>query len=206
MAIPPNQDWNFSLNGSNFSSFLKVDQNVLTDSLNFYQVTRNAGFTGLRNFGNDDIKQSLSASVSYQNAVGRKEYSIIPDNVTDFYNLALAHSAKNKKLGMDFNTMVSYTHTISSGSVTTFLGPTFGVSKSLLQKKAKLTFRTSYQTVFMAGALSSTVFTTRLSGTYKLGKHHGITAGTDFLRKSAYSGTSTNLSELRGTVGYSFNF
>lgn len=206
IGYSPNQDWNFSLNGSNFSSFLKVDQSMLSDSLNFYQVTRNAAISGLRNFGNDELKQSLSASVSYQNAVGRKEYSIIADNVTDFYNLALAHTAKNKKLNMDFNTMVSYTHTIAAGSATTFLGPTFGVSKSILQKKAKLTFRTSYQTVFIAGALSSTVFTTRLSGNYKLGKHHGITAGTDFLRKSAFSSTATNLSEVRGTLGYSFNF
>jgi polysaccharide deacetylase 2 family uncharacterized protein YibQ len=107
---------------------------------------------------------------------------------------------------MDFNTMASYTHTILPGTTTSFLGPTFGIGKSLMQKKAKVMFRTSFQTVFIDGSLSSTVFTNRLNGNYKLGKHHGITASIEFLRKSAISTTATKLSEMRGSVGYSFNF
>jgi hypothetical protein len=206
IGFAPSQAWNFSLNGSNFSSFLKVDQNILTDSLNFYQVTRNAAFNAMHTFGGDEAKQSLSGNVSYQNAVGRKEYSIVPESATDFYNIALAHTLKKKKLGLDFNTMLSYTHTIMPGTTTTFLGPTFGVSKSLLDKKAKVTFRTSFQSVLNNGDLSSTVWTNRLNGTYKVGEHHGITASIDFLRKSAYATNATKLSEMRGTVGYSFNF
>ncbi len=206
IGYAPSQDWNFSLNGSNFSSFLKVDQNILTDSLNFYQVTRNLAVNAMHTFGGDDAKQSLSGNVSYQNAVGRKEYSITPESATDFYNFALAHTLKKKSLGMDFNTMLSYTHTILPGTTTSFIGPTFGVSKVILKKKAKLTFRTSYQTVFNDSALSSTVWTNRLSGTYKVGEHHGLTAGIDFLKKSAFATTATKLSEMRGTVGYSFNF
>ncbi len=206
VGFAPSQDWNFSLNGSNFSSFLKVDQNILTDSLNFYQVTRNAAFNAMHSFGGDDAKQSLSGNVSYQNAVGRKEYSIVPESATDFYNVALAHTLKKKSLGLDFNTMLSYTHTILPGTTTTFMGPTFGVSKGLLKKKAKLTFRTSFQSVFNDAALSSTVWTNRLNGNYKVGEHHGITASIDFLRKSAYATNATKLSEMRGTIGYSFNF
>lgn len=206
IVYAPNQAWNFSLNGSNFSSFLKVDQNILTDSLNFYQVTRNAAFNAMHSFGEDDAKQSISGNVSYQNAVGRKEYSIVPESTTDFYNVALAHSLKKKSLGLDFNTMVSYTHTILPGTTTTFMGPTVGVSKALLKKKVKVTFRTSYQTVFNNAALSSTVWTNRLNGTYKVGEHHGLTASIDFLKKSSFAATSTNLREMRGTLGYSFNF
>lgn len=206
IGYAPNQAWNFSLNGSNFSSFLKVDQNILTDSLNFYQVTRNLAVNAMHTFGGEDAKQSLSGNVSYQNAVGRKEYSIVPESATDFYNVALAHTLKKKSLNMDFNTMLSYTHTILPGTTTTFLGPTLGVSKGILNKKAKLTFRTSFQTVFNNADLSSTVWTNRLSGTYKVGEHHGLTAGIDFLRKSAYAANATKLSEMRGTVGYAFNF
>lgn len=206
VGYTPSDKWTFSLNGSNFSSFLKVDQNILTDSLNFYQVTRNAGLNAMHNFGGDDNKQSLSANLSYQNAVGRKEYSVVADNVTDFYNVAVAHSLKLKKLGMDVSSMLSYTHTIVPGTVTSFIGPSVGVGKSILAKKAKVMFRTSHQTVFTDGNVSSTVFTNRLGGNYKVGKHHGITANLEFLRKSAKSGTGTSLSEMRGTVGYSFNF
>ena len=206
VGYAPSEKWNFSVNGSNFSSFLKVDQNILTDSLNFYQVTRNAAVNAMHMYGGEENKQSLSANVSYQNAVGRKEYSILPDNVTDFYNVALAHTLKLKKQNMDVSSMVSYTHTIVPGTTTSFIGPSAGVGKSILQKKAKVMFRTSFQMIFTDGALSSTVFTNRLNGNYKLGKHHGITASIDFLRKSAVTTTTTKLSEMRGTVGYSFNF
>ena len=206
IGYTPNQAWNFSLNGSNFSSFLKVDQNILTDSLNFYQVTRNAAFNVMHTFGADEAKQGLSANVSYQNAVGRKEYSIVPESNTDFYNIAFAHTLKKKTIGIDINSMVSYTHTIIPGTTTSFVGPSVGVSKSLLKKKAKLTLRTSFQTVFNNASLSSTVWTNRLGGNYKLGEHHGITASIDFLKKSSFAATSTKLNEMRGTVGYSFNF
>jgi hypothetical protein len=206
IGFAPSPTWNFSLNGSNASSFLKVDQNILTDSLNFYQVTRNAAFSAMHTFGGDDSKQSLSGNLSYQNAVGRKEYSIVPESQTDFYNVALAHTLKKKSLNLDFNTMISYTHTIMPGITTSFVGPTFAISKGVLQKKAKLTFRTSFQNVFNNGALSSTVWTNRLSGSYKVGEHHGLTASMDFLKKSAFATTATQLSELRGTLGYSFNF
>lgn len=206
VGYAPSQDWNFSLNGSNFSSFLKVDQNILTDSLNFYQVTRNAAFNAMHTFGGDEAKQSISGNVSYQNAVGRKEYSIVPESNTDFYNLAIAHTLKKKTLGIDINSMVSYTHTIIPGTTTSFLGPTVGVSKSLMEKKAKLTLRTSFQTVFNNGKLSSTVWSTRLNGNYKVGEHHGLTASIDFLAKSTLAASVTQLHEMRGTVGYSFNF
>lgn len=200
------ETWNFSLNGSNFSSFLKVDQNILTDSLNFYQVTRNLGFNAMHSFGNEDAKQTLSGNVSYQNAVGRKEYSIVPDDATDFYNIALAHMVKQKKLGLDFSTMLSYTHTILPGATTSFLGPTIGLSKFFLEKKVKASFRTSFQTVFNDAELSSTVWTNRLNGTYKLGDHHGLSASIELLKKSAYTANATQLDEMRGNIGYSFNF
>ncbi len=206
LGYAPNDKWNFSLNGSNFSSFLKVDQDILTDSLNFYQVTRNAAFNAMHQFGGDENKQSLSGNVSYQNAVGRKEYSIIPDNVTDFFNVALAHTLKLKTLGLDLSSMASFTHTILPGTTTSFVGPSIGVGKSLFEKKAKVMFRTSFLTVFVDGSISSTVFTNRLNGNYKLGKHHGITASIEFLRKSAIATTATQFSEMRGSVGYSFNF
>lgn len=206
IGFVPSENWNFSLNGSNFSSFLKVDQNILTDSLNFYQVTRNAAFNAMHTFGGDESKQSLSGNVSYQNAVGRKEYSIVPENATDFYNLALAHTLRKKTLGMDFNSMLSYTHTIIPGTTTSFLGPSIGISKSLMKKKAKIAFRTSYQAIFNNGDLSSTVFTNRLNGNYKVGEHHGLTASIDFLNKTARSASATKLNEMRGSIGYSFNF
>lgn len=206
LGYAPSQAWNFSLNGSNFSSFLKVDQNILTDSLNFYQVTRNAGANAMHTFGGDNARQSLSANVSYQNAVGRKEYSIVPENATDFYNLAAAHTVKFKAQGLDLSSMVSYTHTLIPGTVTTFLGPTLGLGKSILAKKGKLSYRTSFQSVFNNGTLSTTVFTNRINGTYKAGEHHGFQASLEFLRKAAIATTAAPLSEMRGTIGYSFNF
>lgn len=206
LGYAPNQDWNFSLTGSNFTSYLKVDRDILSDSLNFYQVTRNVGGNILHNFGSEDRPQNFGINIALQSAVGRQEYSIDADSKTDFLNIAVSHVVKFKPIGFDIQSMGSFTHTIMPEQTSTFFGPVVGFNKVLWGKKLKATYRASYQTVLVDGAVNSTVFTNRLNATVKLGEHHGLSGGVDFLRKQSQSATSTTFSEMRGLAGYSFNF
>jgi hypothetical protein len=206
LGYAPNQDWNFSLSGSNFSSYLKVDRDILSDSLNFYQVTRNIGINAMHNLGNEDRPQNLNLNIALQSAVGRQEYSVDADSKTDFLNIALSHVIKFKPQGFDIQSMASFTHTIMPDQTSTFFGPVIGFNKALWQKKVKATYRTSYQTVLVDGQRNSAVWTNRLNATVKLGEHHGISGGMEFLNKQSQATTTPSFSEMRGLAGYSFNF
>ncbi|MEM7037330.1 MAG: hypothetical protein AAF570_10145 [Bacteroidota bacterium] len=202
ISYAPVPTWTFSLNASNFSSYLRVQRDLLTDSLNFYQVTRNAALNIAHQMGSEDRPQNIGLSIAYQDAVGRTEYAIEPENATDFLNLALTHRINFKPQTLSLNTSLSFASSNSNGMSTVFFGPVFGVNKDILNKRGKAGYRMSYQQVLIDGATNSAVLINALNGSLKLWEKHGLSASTQYLIKSGAAG----FSELRGTVGYMFQF
>ncbi|MEM1000292.1 MAG: hypothetical protein AAGN35_24780 [Bacteroidota bacterium] len=202
VSYAPVPSWTFSLNASNFSSFLRVQRDLLTDSLNFYQVTRNASLNIAHTMGSDDRPQNLGLSIAYQDAVGRTEYAIEPENATDFLNIALTHRINIKPQTLGINSSLSFASSNSNGMQTIFFGPVAGVNKDFLDKRGKVGYRVSYQQVIIDGATNSAVLINAVNSSLKLWEKHGVSASMQYLTKSG----NAAFSEMRGTVGYMFQF
>ena len=180
----------------------QVQRDLLTDSLNFYQVTRNAAFNAGYNFGADDNKQTLGFAASYQTGVGRKEYSIEPESATDFLNLAVSHRFSLKNSGISLNSAFSFASSGANGIGTIFYGPIAGITKSFWDKKGKVGYRASWQQVKVDGLPGSSVIINAVTGSLQMFEKHGLSAGMQYLVK----GGTASFSEMRGTVGYMFQF
>ena len=206
VAYAPAPGMSIAVNFSNFSSFLRVQRDILSDSLNFYQVTRNTGLNVAKNFGTKERSQGLAFSASYQNAVGRQEYSIDPDSKTDFVNLAVSHRYKLKAKDLGLSSAMSFAHSINPTSNTTFFGPVFGINKGLLDKKIKVNVRTSYQQVLINGSSNSAVWTNAANSSYTLKEKHTFSLGLQYLNKFSMDPTVNGFSEIRGNFGYTYPF
>ncbi|MFN8397435.1 MAG: hypothetical protein U0176_22620 [Bacteroidia bacterium] len=197
--------WNVSLQGSNFSSFLRVEQDVLSDSLNFYQVSRNLGGGITHLMGTDDVRHTVNLMVAYQVANARKEYSVDFDDQTKFYNVNLSYNMNQKPkgltVGLNYTTGLNMT---PDGQILN-TGPVLVASKTFKDKKIKAGLSSSYLMVFMNGTPSSAVFNNKMKVDLNLWKHHGLGFTSAFLRRGATS-TAPGFSEYQFNAAYTFRF
>lgn len=205
LAIVASPTWNIALNGSNFSSFLRVEQNVLSDSLNFYQVSRSYGASVTHLMGNDDIRHTLNVSTAYQQANARKEYSVDLDSKTDFVNVNFGYNMNQKAKGLTVGVNLTTGLNITADGQILNTGPVLVASKTFKDKKIKTGLSTSYLMVFKDGKSSSAVYNNKIKVDLNLWKHHGLGFISSFLRRGATT-TAPGLSEYQFNAAYTFRF
>lgn len=197
--------WNVSVQASNFSSFLRVEQNVLSDSLNFYQVSRNLGGSLTHLLGNDDVRHTLNMTLSYQVANARKEYSVDFDDETQFYNCNLGYNLNQKPQGLTLGVNLTTGLNISEAGQLLNTGPVLVATKTFKDKKIKAGLTTSYLRVFLNGSPNSTVLNNKMKLDLNLWKHHGLGFTSAFLHRGATS-TAPAFSEYQFNAAYTFRF
>jgi hypothetical protein len=205
LSFTPSPTWNLALSGNNFSSTLKVQHNVLTDSLNFYQVTQNYGLNLSRILGNSDIRHTLNAGFNYQIANSRKEYSVDFEDETDFYNLTLGYNLNNKPMGIRAGLTLTSGLNLMPENTMVNAGPILNASKSWKEKKITLTGSLGYLLVFLNGERNSGVLNNRLKLDLNLWEHHGLGFASSLLSRSRGI-TTPGLTEYQFNVAYNFHF
>ena len=200
-----NSRFNYNLSYSNFSSSLLVQQDVLTDSLNLYQISTN--YTGGANysFGSEEGKQRIGLVLSHQIGNSRDEY-FISENITKFYNAGLSYLIGFPKLEASAQFGFNYTLNDTDLFESTNVGPSLGLSKKFFDKKITARYVLSYLSNTQNGENLFGVVTNRFNLNYKFHPKHTVRLGFGTLSKNDKQSSVNSYSEFRATVGYRLRF
>ena len=200
-----NRRLNYNLNFSNFSSALLVQRDVLSDSLNLYQISTN--YTASANYTIDDPvrTQRLGLVLSHQIGNSRDEY-LIDEDLTKFWNagatylLGFPRIEASAQLGL--NLTVNDTGLFSSTNV----GPSLGIGKKFMDKKIYVRYVLSHLTNLQDGQARFGVLTNRLNLNYRFHPKHTARVGLVTLGKNDRRDRARSYSELTARLGYRFRF
>ena len=208
---------NLSASYSNFTTFTNIrsqflDINQLTpfenlDTLNFTQISQNATLnTNYIIKSTEDKRQNLNMNFSFQDA-SDEQGGVEQNSGSQFFLANSAYSLslvpKNLTLTVAFN----YNRNQSVNINTTTLGPTFAVSKSLLEKQLRTTLSTSWNGSYTNGDQVSRVLNIRANGGYSIKKKHNLNLSLVMVNRETNSENGARaFTEFTGTLGYSYNF
>jgi hypothetical protein len=224
----PNQQWNLAANYSNFTTFTNIrtpndpfNPNPSLDTLNFYQITHNAGSTLSYQFGNKEHRQALVFNANYQRT-GDKATTAEFSNSSDFYtgNMAYTYTIAPQQLSLSAG--LNY-YTNRAGSLNTnYWGPTINLSKSMFNKSMKQALSIAYNHAETNQVSSGDVLNLRWNVSYqpqssqtaskknKEGRHN-LNFSLNYVKRfraNQENPTQNQLgfSEWTGTLGYVWSF
>jgi len=214
LSFAASKKLNLTLSYSNFRSFVNIRSdfdyiNQLTpyenlDTLNYTQISTNATLgLNYRLSQSKEKMQMLMCNVSYMQS-SDEQGGVKQLSGAVFYNLNTAYSLQLVPKDLSF-TLGLNANTNNSAEVKTFtLGPTFGVNKSLLQKKMRTAGTVSWNGSYTNGSSTARVLTARASCAYTIRKTHSFNLSIVGLNRS--SERAPTMSELTTTLGYNYNF
>jgi hypothetical protein len=217
VGFTPNERLNLSANYSSFQTFTNirsqfVDINQLTpfdnlDTLNFTQITQNLNLIG--NYmlpGSEKRKQNLSATITIMKAAD-EQGGVELNTGTAFYNSNVAYSLNMVPRSLTLSTSFNYSSNKLLSTRSSTLGPTVSLSKSLFDKKLRITGSCSMNNTYNEDSMISRVTSVRGNASYSLKQKHNLNLSLVTLNRLTKMETSANdFTEFTGTLGYSYSF
>ena len=197
---------NTSVNNSKVTANqLSLTQNV--DSLKYTQVTQSANAGINYNTGGEVIRHVVYMNVAIQKANDSEE------NSSTFYNVSSGYQTTYKPLGISGTLGAVVSNSIASGAGSFSAGPSATVSKTF-DKKIRTAFSVTGLQTYTSGQYTGTNITYRLTGGYKKGKHHNISADISLLTRNVVAtqatqstaGSNPSFQEFRGSIIYAYSF
>jgi hypothetical protein len=224
ISYAPNQKWNFNAQFSNFSTFTKnriqpdpFFQNPM-DTLNFYQVSRNASATLMHLFGNEKSKQALTFTMMHMitsQATGSLEGNVIPNEeipvMTKIYNGNLGYTLNHVKSKTGITIAINTNYTNLANLENWMAGPTINLTKSIwnntLRMMAGSTFNYALTNSWVTGKILNHRFTLSYQPKLKNAKagRTGINFTATLLQKLA-TDTQLGFMEMNGNLSLSWSF
>ncbi|MBL7932699.1 MAG: hypothetical protein JNL60_12395 [Bacteroidia bacterium] len=195
------ESFNLSANYSNFSSNTLPVRDVFTDSIKFVQLTQNGSLSGMYAFGKGKVKYSLSNSLAYQESGGNKQA------LSTFLNETCSFNTNFSELGLGINISAIYNKS-TAGNIgsTEGYGPNIGLQKGLYKNKIRLVVSSGFQkALFNKEALSRNI-SLSFGFAFTIDKHQSFKADCSYLSKTALKEGTQEFKEVRGGLGYVYNF
>ena len=174
------------------------------DTLNFTQISRNASLSGMYDLGGAEAKrQNLTINISWQQAAditdGVKEYS-----GTRFYNVNAGYAINF--LSQQTGIAVTLNSTLNDGAFinTRIMGPTASITKSLLKRRLRTTFSSSWNKTYSNGVNISSVTNARLNLAMTLRNKHNVHLSAVVADRTVTENKS--VTEFTSTIGYNYSF
>ena len=217
VGFTPNEKFNVAANYSNFQTYTNirsqfVDINQITpydnlDTLNFTQITQNLNLNANYTLpGSDKKRQSLSANVSIMKAAD-EQGGVSQNTGSTFYNLNTSYSLNLVPQNLTLSASINYSQNKSLSMRSSTLGPTVAVSKSMLDRKFRLTGAYSMNNTYTDGSMINTVNSVRGNASYTIKRKHNLTLSMVALnRGTKQESGASEFTEFTGTLGYSYSF
>lgn len=192
------------------------------DTMNFYQLSQNAMASIAYRFGEGKNKSSLQLMYNFQesyNLVGNildaSAFGINVENNSESSKIHasnLSYSLQLTELQASVTVATNANYTAFMETQSLFVGPTLNFQKSMLDKKASLSFGTTYNRQYNNNQLIGNVFNHRLSFTYtpkiknkKAGKVN-LSLNANLMQRLPTINNITKIVELNvfANVAYSF--
>lgn len=191
---------NFSANVANYTTTTRKVQIIEFDSLDYFQVTRNAGLGFNYSTGKEKIKHNIFSNGNYQVADDELNNSSKMLNLNSGYQAMLPH------LGLTGAASLNVNRAIFVAINSTAIGPTLSVTKSLLKKKVKTSASYSMIYTYSIGELIDRLGSARLTAAYTYKQKHTTSFSGVYVNKKSITGTGTSFNEFRGTLQYGYTF
>jgi hypothetical protein len=224
IAFVPNQKWNFNAMYSNFSTFTRnriqpdpFFQNPL-DTLNFYQVSRNASAMMLHLFGNDKLKQTISITGMHMitsQATGRLEGNFLSQEeipvLTKIYNGNLAYSLNHVKTKTGLVMAMNINYTIVMQTESLMGGPNLSCTKSLLNNSLRVMAGSTFNFTLTNNEINGKILNHRITFSYQPKLKNAIAGRpsinlTTTLLQRLTTASNASFTELNGNLGVSWSF
>lgn len=190
---------NIALNYSNFSTStrqLLIRTDILSDTLEFFQVTKSAMATINYQLSKKN-KSSLFLTSNFQDASDNQ------GNASNFQSANAGYSFALGKL-VQLNTAMSFNQSESSGFTNMTYGPVIGASRPFFKNKVRSNLSLSLLNSHLNGELESNINNIRWSANYQPGKKHAISLNTFYIHKVSKGEDGQTIQEIRVTLNYSF--
>ncbi len=193
-------------NYSNFNHSTGPSVIVKVDSVKLVQVNQSMGGMLNYSFGKSEIKHSTMLSGTFQEARDIKEYVNYEILALNKVRNFLASYTLNKTDWLAMATFtLNYNH-IQAPSVNTIsIGPSLNLNKKLLNKKLTLNYTYTFLSNQDIGAASTTM-NNKISGNFKVNKHHTFKAETSIVGRRTIEGKGQTFTEFQGKIGYDYVF
>jgi hypothetical protein len=217
VGFVPNQNLNVAGSYSNFQTFTNirsqfVDINQLTpydnlDTLNFTQISQNAMVNGNYSLpGNKDKRKSISLNLSVMKA-DDTQGEVEQNSGSIFYNANGAYSVNFVPRNFTISTAFNYSLNEALDAKTKTVGPSVSISKSMLDKKLRISSSISANNTYTDKSLAGRVLSIRIQGGYSIKQKHNLNLNLVTLNRTIRKEEGlTDFTEFTGTLGYAYNF
>ncbi len=210
MTLNVSEKLNLTFNYSNFSTYTNVRpvddpffRNTM-DTLNFYQVSNQAGSTVNYSFGNKEAPSNFMLLTSFQKA---REAGSGP--ASDFITANVSYTKVLSGSGTAISLLYNINSSGSSDLKSLYQGPGFSLSKAFKEKNIRVSGNSNYNMTRMNDIKGSPVLATGININYspqktKEAKHY-VTGNLSWVQRFK-SDIRSGRREITATVNYSYSF
>ena len=205
-----NEKLSVSGNFSNFNASTSPSSVTIVDTFKYVQVTDNYTLTTNYNFGDQVKRQALCANMMYQIVNTLNQSAImITENGTKLFNVNLSYTISFIPSSLNLTTSLSYNKYDMDLITTQAYGPTFCATKSIFQKKIKLSCNYSLLNNIAANNSNNWMNIVKATANYKIGKSQNIQLSMSYMNKKTtptQTIPSKGVNEFKGAFTYSYTF
>lgn len=150
--------------------------------------------------------QTLSATLSYQEAADRQGRYIQPGQLTRFMNLDTSYSLDLSALDLTLTGGFNVSNNYADHKAVLTLGPSLSLAKRFLKKQLSTGLSLSYNETQEAGHRLAQVYNLRATAGYRFWGKHGLNASVAYQERKLLHAVSSPRSSFTSELSYSYSF
>lgn len=150
--------------------------------------------------------QTLSATLSYQEAADRQGRYIQPGQLTRFMNLGTSYSLDLSALDLTLTGGFNVSNNYADRKAVLTLGPSLSLAKRFLKKQLSTGLSLSYNETREAGHRLAQVYNLRATAGYRFWGKHGLNASVAYQGRKLRHAVSSPRSSFTSELSYSYSF
>lgn len=150
--------------------------------------------------------QTLSATLSYQEAADRQGRYIQPGQLTRFMNLGTSYSLDLSTLDLTLTGGFNVSNNYADRKAVLTLGPSLSLAKRFLKKQLSTGLSLSYNETQEAGHRLAQVYNLRATAGYRFWGKHGLNASVAYQGRKLLHAVSSPRSSFTSELSYSYSF
>lgn len=150
--------------------------------------------------------QTLSATLSYQEAADRQGHYIQPGQLTRFMNLGTSYSLDLSALDLTLTGGFNVSNNYADRKAVLTLGPSLSLAKRFLKKQLSTGLSLSYNETQEAGHRLAQVYNLRATAGYRFWGKHGLNASVAYQGRKLLHAVSAPRSSFTSELSYSYSF
>jgi hypothetical protein len=199
------ENWALDASYSNFSTNQKAIKNIANNTLMVYQVNHTLMLSPRFMKTSSDFSHMVLLNLNWM-ILNDKNAQTSDMTDTDTKVAMLMYAVGLLKPKINISVGANYTNMTNQNLKNQLIGGTLGISSSLLKDELTLNWNNAYMLNKMNGE-KGIVLNTALNVSYRFLPKHSVTLNFNLIRNSfANSTVIPSYNEIRGDIGYAFNF